>query len=73
MKAINLPGGNQMSKPKKTFSKRIKRYKNAHRRREKAKTGRKRLTMLIQAGESDEIAIREFIDGALSRFLRSDS
>ncbi len=58
-----------MSEPKKAFSKVSKDTRKPTRRRETARAGRKPLTMIIQAGESDEIAIREFINECLVPIL----
>ena len=58
-----------MNKPKKTFSKRSKDTRKPIRRHETAKAVRKPLTMIIQAGESDEVAIREFINECLVPIL----
>lgn len=69
LKAINLLPGNQMSEPKKTSSKRSKDIRKSIRQHETAKAGRKLLTMIIQAGESDEIAIREFLNECLVPIL----
>jgi len=58
-----------MSKTKAAFSKKSNDTRKPIRRRETAKAGRKPCTMMIQAGESDEVAIREFINECIVPIL----
>lgn len=58
-----------MSEPKKTFSKRSKDTRKLIGRHETVEAARKPSTIIIQAGESDEVAIREFINGCLVPIL----
>jgi hypothetical protein len=58
-----------MSEPKKKFSKGSNDTRKPIRRHETAKAERKPLTMIIQAGESDEVAISEFINECLAPIL----
>ena len=58
-----------MLEQKKTFSKRSNNIRRPIRRNETTKTGRRPSPMIVQAGESDEGAIRGFINDCLVPIL----
>jgi hypothetical protein len=69
LKAIDLSRGNPMLEPKKTSNNGPNNTRKPIRQNETEKTGRRGLTMIIQAGESDDGAIREFINDCLAPIL----